>query len=162
VYRTGHLGVSLLVAAPLAHLLLAAGRPALAVVSVGVVVGLASLPDVDLRLPVPHRGPTHSLLFAALVGGAFAVTVELVGLPLPGALGLSAPGFWFLLGVVAVVAHLLGDTLTPMGVNYLWPVDWTLSLSLVTADNDAANYGLFAGGVFAVVAVAVDALGVAG
>jgi inner membrane protein len=162
VYRTGHLGVSLLVSAPLAHLLLAAGKPSLALVTVGVVVGLASLPDVDQELPVPHRGPTHSLLFAALVGGVFAGVVTLADVSLPGAFGLSARGYAFLLGVVAVLAHLLGDTLTPMGVDYLWPIDWDVSLGLVTADNAAANYGLFAAGVFAVVAVSVNALGLVG
>jgi inner membrane protein len=162
VYRTGHLGVSLLVSAPLAHLLLRGGEPAVAVASVAVVVGLASLPDVDHRLPVPHRGPTHSLAFAALVGAVLAAGVALAGVPLPGAFGLDAREYAFLLGVVAVVAHLLGDTLTPMGVDYLWPVDWTVSLSLVTADDAVANYGLFAAGVFAVAAVAVTALGLAG
>jgi inner membrane protein len=162
VYRTGHLGASLLVSAPLAHLLLGAGRPGLALVTVGVVVGLASLPDVDQTLPVPHRGPTHSLLFAGLVGGVLAGVVTLSGVSLPGAFGLSARGYAFLLGVVAVLAHLFADTLTPMGVGYLWPADWDVSLSLVTADNAAANYGLFAAGVFAVAAVSVSALGLAG
>ena len=73
MYWKGHYGVSLLVFAPIAFALLAVGRADLAVVTGGAMLWLATLPDIDHRLPlIPHRGPTHSLLFAALVGGAFA------------------------------------------------------------------------------------------
>jgi inner membrane protein len=155
VYQQGHHGVSLLLFAPVAHQLLTAGEPLLAIVTGGVFVGLAMLPDVDHQLPgIPHRGPTHSLLFAGLVGAAFAAIWSFLGsaFGLSGGLGLSTVEYGFALGAGAVLAHLVGDTLTPMGVNYLWPVDRELSLSLVTADNTAANYGLLGGGVVAVAA----------
>ena len=143
MYRKGHLGVSLLVFAPVGYALVTAGHPAVAAVAGLVMVQLSTLPDIDHRLPmVDHRGATHSLAFAALVGGAGAAvgvvadSVVSVGLPLP-AVG-------FAIGALTILAHLLGDTLTPMGVNYLWPLPAApVSLSLTPADNPVANSGLF-------------------
>jgi len=165
MYQRGHHGVSLLVFAPIAHGLVEAGRPVLAFVVGTTMLGLATLPDVDQNLPVPHRGPTHSLLFAALVGGGVAGVGRLFEPALPGTLwlGLGPTAFGFALGALSVLAHLLGDTLTPMGVDYLWPIDSTVSLGLVTAGNAAANYGLLALGVMATAAAVYTALpGVAG
>jgi len=161
MYRKGHYGVSLLVFAPIAFVLVAAGRPGTALVIGGAMLWLAMLPDVDHAIPgVPHRGPTHSLAFAALVG----VTLGGVGFALDtaaggsgaGALdfatllgGLSLAAFGFAVGALAVCAHLLGDALTPAGVNVFWPVSGrTYTLGLWRADSRIANYGLFAAGVF--------------
>ncbi|WP_253739167.1 metal-dependent hydrolase [Halohasta salina] len=143
MYRKGHLGVSLLVFAPVGYALVDAGHPAVAAVAGLVMVQFATLPDVDHRLPmVEHRGATHSLAFAALVGAAGAAVgvaadaVVSVDLPLP-AVG-------FAVGALTILAHLLGDTLTPMGVNYLWPLPVSpVSLSLTPADNPVVNSGLF-------------------
>jgi inner membrane protein len=159
VYWKGHYGVSLLVFAPVGFALLQYGYPALALVAGATMLWLAMLPDVDHRLPViSHRGPTHSLPFALLVGVALGGVGSLLDaggkeLGLAATLGgveLTAVGF--AVGVLAVVAHLLGDALTPMGVNFLWPVSSRrYSLSLWRADNRLANYGLFAAGVFVTV-----------
>ncbi len=168
MYRKGHYGVSLLVFAPIAFVLLAFGRADLALVTGGTMLWLAMLPDVDHRIPgVPHRGPTHSLLFATLVGAGFgaagfalqtvAAGVVDVG-AVAGGVSLAAAGFG--LGALTVVAHLLGDALTPAGVNFLWPLSGrTYTLGVWTADNVVANYGLLAAGVFATGAAAY--LGVA-
>lgn len=153
MYQQGHHGVSLLLFAPVAYYLLIAGEPLVAMVTGGVFVALAMLPDIDHQLPgIPHRGPTHSLLFAGLVGAAFAGIWSFLGsaFGLSGALGLSAIEYGFALGAGAVIAHLIGDTLTPMGVDYFWPIDFDVSLSLVNAGNTAANYGLLGAGVVAV------------
>ncbi|NHX35842.1 MULTISPECIES: metal-dependent hydrolase [Halolamina] len=159
MYRTGHLGVALLVFAPIGYLFVAVGEPFAALVTGGAMLWLAMLPDLDHRIPgIPHRGPTHSLLFAVLVGVAFA-----------GAGGLLADGvgvvdrarlttFGFFVGFVAVGAHLLGDVLTPAGVNLFWPWGREFSLYLTRADNTIANYGLFLLGVFAVAAAGALAL----
>ncbi|GGJ03858.1 hypothetical protein GCM10008995_12110 [Halobellus salinus] len=155
MYRKGHYGVALLVFAPVAFALLVVDRADLAAVTGGAMLWLAMLPDLDHRVPgIPHRGPTHSLLFAAVVGGAFAaagVALETVaGGPVSTA-GVSLPVLGFATGAVTVLAHLLGDALTPAGVNFLWPVSpRTYTLGLCRADNTIANYGLFASGVFAV------------
>lgn len=159
MYQLGHYGVSLVVFSPLGFAFVRLGRPELAFATGAAMLGLAMLPDVDHRLPfVSHRGPTHSLLFAAAVGGAFAgaghfladagsdlgVSVAL------GLFGVGLPAFGFFVGALAVVSHLLADVITPMGVNFLWPfTDSRYSLSLWPAKSRAANYGLFAIGVFA-------------
>lgn len=144
--RPGHLGVSLAVYAPLAVVLFAAGEPELAVVAGAAMLGLTMLPDVDLDVPfVPHRGPTHSLAFAGLVGLAFGGIGSLAAAH-PGpvaAVGLG--GFGFAVGALTVGAHLLADAFTPSGVPLFWPVSGrSYSLSLFRADNPAANYGLLA------------------
>jgi len=162
VYRAGHLGISLLVVAPVGYLLVSLDAPVAALVTGGAMLWLAMLPDVDHRLPlVEHRGPTHSLLFAGLVGGAFAAIglllsslgggalgPELLGLDQFSNVGLAA--FGFAVGFLGVLAHLLGDLLTPAGVNLFWPVPTEYSLYITRADNTLANIGLFLLGVFAV------------
>ncbi|KAB1189275.1 MULTISPECIES: metal-dependent hydrolase [Haloferax] len=158
MYRLGHWGVSLLVFAPLGFTLVQAGSPELAFVAGAVMCWLAMLPDYDVRIPgISHRGPTHTLLFAALVGavgggGAFLLASN-AGQTETTALTLGA--FGFAVGALTIVAHLLGDVLTPMGIRPLWPLSSRkFTLSLWTADNTLANYGLFAVGVFAVAAAA--------
>lgn len=164
MYRKGHYGVALLVFAPVAFVLLVIDRVDLAVVTGGAMLWLAMLPDVDHRVPgIPHRGPTHSLLFAALVGGAFAAVGAALGTVTGGvgsagvgsADGVSLSVIGFGIGALTVVAHLLGDALTPAGVNFLWPVSArTYTIGLWRADSTIANYGLFAIGIFATGAAA--------
>jgi inner membrane protein len=150
MYRKGHLGVSLLVFAPIGHTLVGLGAPELAALTGGVMLWFVMLPDVDHRLPmIEHRGPTHSLAFAALIGGVgaalgvgaellFGGAIESVGV------GLALPAVGFAIGALTVIAHLIGDTLTPAGVNYLWPLSSrTFSVSLARASNPWANSGLF-------------------
>ena len=143
MYRKGHLGVSLLLFAPVGYVLVGAGHPAVAAVAGFVMVQLSTLPDIDHRLPmVEHRGATHSLAFAALVGGAGAVVGAAAGSVF--SVGLPLPAVGFAVGALTILAHLLGDMLTPMGVNYLWPLPVSpVSLSLTRADNPVANSGLF-------------------
>ncbi|MFC4356780.1 metal-dependent hydrolase [Halobium salinum] len=165
MYRTGHYGAALLAFAPVAYLLLSIGEPALAVVAGGGMLWLAMLPDVDHRLPlVSHRGPTHSLGFAGLVGGAFAGVGLLLGsaMGFETVAGIGLGAFGFIVGAVAVVAHLLADVITPAGAPLLWPLSGRrYSLDLARADNVVWNYGLFVVGVFAVSAVvAVSVVGV--
>jgi inner membrane protein len=144
--------MGLLVYAPVGHLLLQAD-PFLAFVGGAGVVALATLPDVDMDLPfVPHRGPTHSLLFLGLVAGALGGAGWLVGQgawqPLggPPQAALFAAG----IGVLGVGSHLLADMLTPMGVNVLWPLPAEpITLDVTRADNTVANYALLGLGAFA-------------
>jgi inner membrane protein len=154
VYRTGHWGAALLAYAPVGYLLLRSD-PLLAFVGGGVVLWLATLPDVDQRLPVRHRGPTHSLLFLALVaallgalGGALGVGSYRPVDALPGV------GLGVVLGAVGIGSHLLADMLTPAGVNLFWPLPAeSKSFYVARADNALANYGLLGAGVAASAAV---------
>ncbi|MFB6157385.1 MAG: metal-dependent hydrolase [Haloferacaceae archaeon] len=158
MYRKGHYGVSLLVFAPVGFALVAAGRPGLALLTGGTMVWLATLPDADLRVPgLTHRGATHTLGFAALVGAGFALAGVLAARPL-GADGALFGTYGFALGALAVVAHLVADLLTPAGVALLWPLSGRrYSLSVTTADDPVWNYGLLAVGVLAATAAVVGA-----
>lgn len=160
MYQKGHYGVSLLVFAPIGFALVVLGVPSLAYLTGAVMVGLAMLPDSDQRIPgLPHRGPTHSLLFAAVLGLLFAGVGYLVTTRLGIVSQISLILYGFFLGSITVIAHLLGDLLTPMGVAPFWPLSSKrYSLSLTRADNTVWNYLLFALGVFATAGAMVLAL----
>ena len=156
MHKEGHWGAALVCYAPVGWAVLGS-RPGLAVAGGVGVLALARLPDVDLRLPfVSHRGPTHTLLFAALVGGALAGTAALLAPRLPAA--LAAPWlvpFAAFVGGFGVGTHLLADVLTPTGVPLFWPLsNRRFSLRLVGSDSTLANWGLLALGAF-VTALAV-------
>lgn len=157
MYRTGHYGVSLIAYAPVAFALLVAGEVALAFAAGAVVLWLATLPDVDHRIPgITHRGVTHTLGFALAVGAVFGaagyLSAEFLGLGDP-TLVAAVGG---LVGAFGIVAHLLGDALTPAGVRLFWPLSSRkFTLSLTRADSTLWNLGLFAVGVFATAAAVV-------
>ncbi|RKD97663.1 metal-dependent hydrolase [Halopiger aswanensis] len=165
MYQVGHYGAALLLYAPLGAAVSLAGYEPAALLGGLVCVGLSTLPDCDHRLPlIDHRGPTHTLLFAGLVGGALAGTVAVLG---DASASLPAPvgrvddallvGFAFVVGALSIVSHLLADALTPMGIRPFWPVSSRhYTLRVTRAANTIANYVLFAigvGAVFAAVAV---------
>jgi membrane-bound metal-dependent hydrolase YbcI (DUF457 family) len=69
-----------------------------------------------------HRGITHSLLFAGVVGGA-AGLIAGVWLPASVAVLLGLSGF------AGVVAALAGDAVTRAGLDHvLWPLEWRLNV----------------------------------
>lgn len=151
MYRTGHVGIALLVYAPLGAGLLLAGRPDLAVLGEFGMVALATLPDYDQRVPfVKHRGSSHTVWFALLVG----VALGAVGWALGGRPDVPAEGelaaFGFAVGTLSICSHLVGDVLTPMGIRPFWPL-WsrTFTLRLTSAKSPIANYGFLVLGVFA-------------
>lgn len=155
MYRLGHYGAALVVYAPLGLALLLVDRPTLAVVGGAVSLTLATLPDIDHRIPgVSHRGMTHTLAFAVAVGGVVGAGGFLVGqsLGVGSALALAALGF--VVGLSAVCSHLLADAITPMGITPWWPLSTRhYTLGLTRADNTLANYALLGLGVLVTVAV---------
>lgn len=159
MYRAGHLGIGLLVFAPVGVVLVLAGRADLAVLAEATAVALAMLPDYDHRLPfLTHRGITHTVWFALLVG----VVLGGLGWVLGGRPATPTTSelavFGFGVGTLVVLAHLLGDVLTPAGIRPFWPVwDRTFTLALTRADSTVANYGLLVLGV-GVTALAVVTL----
>lgn len=167
MYRLGHQGANLLLFAPVFVALAAVGHAPLAVLGVGVVFTTASLPDIDIRLPlVAHRGITHTVwaaLAAAVVGAGAAWLVAGAFGDLTESLGVSRPVVAAAAGgllAFSILGHLLGDALTPMGIEPFHPIsDRSYSLSLCTADSWLGNRLLFGGGVVATVA-AVGALSV--
>ena len=149
--KEGHWGAALVCYAPVGWAVVGS-RPGLAVAGGVGVLALSRLPDADLRLPgIAHRGPTHTLLFAALVGAALAGAAALLSARLPPS--LAAPWlvpFAAFVGAFGVGTHLLADALTPSGVPLLWPLSRRrFSLRVVRADSTVANWGLLALGAFA-------------
>lgn len=144
MYRIGHLGVSLLVYAPVGFALVSLGRTDLAILGEFCMLSLATLPDSDHRLPlVSHRGPTHTIGFALLVGLVVGALGWLYGGQPAVVTGSELAVFGFAIGTLAIVAHLLGDVLTPMGITPFWPI-WNrkFTVRLTRADNVLANYSL--------------------
>lgn len=155
--RPGHYGTAMLVYAPFGAWLALAEFPGLAVVGGASVLALSMLPDVDIGIPlVPHRGPTHSLVFAVAVGVALGTGLAtVVGAFAPDAASGDARHFGFVVGAVAVIAHLVADALTPAGVPLLWPVSGRrFSVSLWPAASPVGNWLLFALGLAAVAGAA--------
>jgi inner membrane protein len=155
VYQRGHTGVNLLLYAPVSFLLVR--REAFVLLVIGLIgfVGLSSFPDVDQRLPIKHRGWTHTVWFAALVGAAYAAFwwwIEPSSLPRR-TVGAGA----FVAGAGGILGHVTGDALTPMGVRPFAPL-WRerFTIRLTKASSRGANAVLFAlGGALWVGAVVV-------
>jgi hypothetical protein len=91
------------------------------------VLFLSSLPDADVLLGIVlqgngnvfHRGPTHSLVFAAI--GGF-LTARATGL------WSRFPKLSFRICFLLILSHVVADfVLTPSPVSFLWPitVNWT-------------------------------------
>ena len=74
---------------------------------------LSTLPDIDLKLELPHRKYTHNVLFALLAGSAAGIVTSVLG-------------FRFELGFysvcVGVMTHILGDLLTYRSFAPLYPL----------------------------------------
>jgi len=155
MYRLGHYGVALIVYAPLGLALLLANLTWLAVAGGAVFLALAPLPDIDVRLPlVSHRGITHTVLFAVVIGAVLGA----VGWAISGdggvTTGIQLAAFGFVVGTGAILSHLLGDVITPMGITPFWPLsDRHYTFGLTRADNTAANYLLFGVGILLIVVV---------
>ncbi|AHF99901.1 metal-dependent hydrolase [Halostagnicola larsenii XH-48] len=149
MYRFGHFGVALLAYAPLGVGVALAGAEGLAVVGGLVCVSLSTFPDCDHDVPfLEHRGITHTLGFAVLVGVvlAAAASVLLTG-TLSSSVSLIVP-FAFVVGTLSILSHLLADAITPMGIRPFRPVSsYHYTAELTPAANPVANYALFAIGV---------------
>ncbi|MFC5973035.1 metal-dependent hydrolase [Halomarina salina] len=149
--KEGHWGAALVCYAPVGWTVFGTD-PVLAVAGGVVVLALARLPDVDLRIPLlRHRGPTHSLAFALLVGATLAGVATLAVTRLPPSLAVQwLVPFAGFVGAFGVTTHLLADWLTPSGVPLLWPLSGRrFSLGVTRASSTVANWGLLALGLFA-------------
>ena len=149
MYKSGHVGVALLAYAPLGSLLLSTGRSELAVVAGVVMVALSTLPDVDHWIPfIDHRGFTHTLPFAVLVGLAVGIVGAAAG---PAVLSSSAASIAILgvaVGTLSILSHIAADSVTPMGIRPFWPLSgWHVTFDVVPAKDPVANFVLLGAGV---------------
>jgi len=144
MHRPGHYGTALICYAPIAVIVMALGVVEMAVAGGAIVVGGAMLPDYDQRVPgISHRGPTHTVWFALAVGAVLGGAGALIGGVIPTVVGGVS-------GVLLVLAHLLADVLTPMGIRPFAPVrDTKYTLDVAKAANPVANYALLVVGILA-------------
>lgn len=158
MHREGHIGAALAAWSPFALVLAAVGAIELAVFSSIGAAAISMLPDYDQKIPlVKHRGRTHTVHFALVVGAVFGVLGVLLGLaagPLL-AVGLGIGGALF--GTVTMLSHIAADALTPAGVDP-YATGSRISYDVARAGNPIANWLLLGIGVIAiVVAVAIGA-----
>lgn len=147
--REGHLGAALGSYAPIGGVTFAMGFEELAFLGALGAAALAMAPDVDMRIPfLTHRGPTHTVWFALLVGILCGVGGILVGQS-SGILAALGVGLWGgVVGTIAVCSHLLADALTPAGIRPFVPLrSQSYSYDLARASNPIANYGLLTLGI---------------
>lgn len=152
MHREGHLGVALGSYAPIGAITLGIGFEDLAIMGALGAAGLAMAPDIDIRIPfLTHRGPTHTVWFAGLVG-ILCVVGGIVAGQSSGILAALGLGLWAgVVGTVTVCAHLLADALTPAGIRPFAPIrDRSYSYGFARASNPIANYGLLVLGMTAV------------
>lgn len=148
----GHFGIAFIVFTPVAFASSYAGYlEPMALSLAGLAFG-AIAPDIDQEVSVlDHRGITHTFvagLGLGLVYSAATVVLYVRG-PLAGGLVdiLLGVSFAFALGFGAVVSHLVGDVITPMGIQPFRPrSDAHYTLNLVLAKNERANEGLLSAG----------------
>ena len=154
MYVLGHVGISLLLFGPLAGVLLSAGHPLLVGVTGLLLIALAPLPDLDTYTDrLDHRGPTHTVWFA-LGGGLLVGLVAGLGTVFWNQYISSHPllpvwiPVWFGgASTLAILGHLVGDLVTPMG---LWPFrpvsDRHYTVDLTPSKSPRANRLCFAAG----------------
>jgi inner membrane protein len=131
--------------APVGAALTCVGEPALALVGIVVAVVLSTPPDADQRLPVEHRGPTHTVWFVLGVSLAVGAVGALVGLVVgaPGMLAVTVGAA----AALSLTSHLLADSLTPMGIRPFWPLSgWHHTFEITPAKNPRANTTMFGTG----------------
>lgn len=149
MHRDGHLGASLLAYAPLGFLAVAAGFDRAAIAGALLAAGLSMAPDVDQRVPgLDHRGPTHTVWFAAVIAVLLGAGGAAVGFTRGSLLvGVALAVFGALVGATSILAHIAADALTPSGVRPFAPRrDTEYSLEVATAANPVANYAILAAG----------------
>lgn len=130
-------------------------------------VWLATHPDFDLYLQkktsaaqdiplisivtpqIKHRGITHTIWYAIFWGiilsGVMLNLSTLIGptelIQDPALLTIVMTLYGFGLGVVGILAHILGDIVTPTGITPFYPIyNERYTLSLFYAKNKVANF----------------------
>jgi inner membrane protein len=152
MYPPGHVGLTAVLFAPLVCWFRLTGRERIAAECLVVAVAFSLVPDIDTLVPgIVHRGVTHTPLAAVVAGVVVAVVFRRHGVT---ALANTHPALRWFVGVAGVGSHLLGDVVTPMGIQLLFPVGQTMySLDVVRASSPLANAVLLLTGSAAVTIV---------
>jgi inner membrane protein len=180
MHRHGHIGITLLVLTPITYGLTRSGHVALATLIVVGVLLIEPLPDNDHWIPgLSHRGVSHSLLTAGIIGLVCAGCGWLLGryLTVPLAHWLQTTvlpatnitavtiateqlvtltpetlaGLGFVIGVLGICVHLAGDIITVSGIQPFLPFSRRrISLSRLRAASTLANTVFLLLGVLAI------------
>lgn len=189
MYRRGHQGITLCTIAAVLHTFVSE-RPLIAVFTVIGLWLVEPLPDKDQDYGMEHRGVSHSLFAAGIVGVVIGGVGWLFGTYLlqPGlhalfampidatqstfmwwaariaaldASTLAVVGFW--VGVCGILVHLLGDMITPMGLKLLLPFSRREFFGgPIPAESPTANTVLYALGWIVLLAALASLLGLDG
>jgi inner membrane protein len=148
--QLGHWGIVLFVFSFVVFGLVARERIRAAQVVTVVALGLGIAPDVDLYIAeVAHRGVTHTV-WAALAVGVVLGAVAWVAEPFALVDRREESFYGFLTGTLGTCCHLLGDIITPMGIEPLSPIlAQSHTFDLVYAHNRPANVIMLVVGVMA-------------
>lgn len=167
MYRLGHLGLALLVSAPIAFAVGIALAPGLGFLVTAAAVLVSGVPDLDNRPPLSyvfsHRGFTHTIPFALMFSGIFAVFfanslfapiaffAELgVTGSAPGAMKTTLTAVLFVGLLTGYLSHLLGDAITVKGIRPFWPLsNQRINLAKLRANSTIWNVVFFLAGTFA-------------
>ncbi|MCD6368506.1 MAG: metal-dependent hydrolase [Thermoproteales archaeon] len=116
--RNGHIGLTLLITSAILYFFNL--KDSTSLLTALFIVILSTLPDVDLKWEIPHRRYTHNISAGLVAGVCFGFITMYAGIGfIPGFIG----------GLGGVLCHLLGDLLTYMPFNPLWPF-YSLEVSL--------------------------------
>lgn len=126
----GHAGLNLLVTS-VAAILLGFGNDFTNKLIIFSTV-MAALPDIDIRLEIPHRKYTHNIFFGLAAGVVVGYVFKEFGQPFD-------LGFWSVM--VAVIIHILGDLMTYRSFNPIAPIGGKkkFSIRLFKSSNNAVN-----------------------
>jgi len=136
MHGKGHFGLTLLVLS-IAAIPIGLGPDNVMVAIILFASALSGLPDIDLKLGIKHRGFTHNILFAILVGLGFGALFGYASGWLYGVVG-------FISGFGAIMTHLLGDVMTFHKFKPFYPFDSReIAYGFFPANSEKANKGFF-------------------
>lgn len=126
MHHKGHEGAMLLAYSPFALLLMSIGDYFYGFIGLFILGTLPMIPDIDMKLPIKHRGITHTIWFSLFIGFIFSIlTILLISIVNPQITvfeGIFPVLFSFFIGNMVVIGHLLGDAVTMMGIKPLYPI----------------------------------------
>lgn len=145
--QEGHIGLSMFLATPIALVLGLFGQYGLAVAFTLAVIWFSTLPDIDIVISrsfinnfigLQHRGFTHTIYFGILCG----VFTAFIGLAVPSYHIALSVTIMFLAGFLGVIFHIIGDIMTPSGINYdPRSMESAYSLDWFNYNNFIGNFG---------------------
>ncbi|MEL9996932.1 MAG: metal-dependent hydrolase [Sulfolobales archaeon] len=132
----GHVGLTLTILTPTLAFLSSKGFES--TVFLILATTLSTLPDIDLKIGLPHRRYTHNIFFIILSSLFFGYLTSLLG---DFNLGLYS-------ALTSGLIHLIGDLMTYMAFSPLYPIsDVCISLRLFKSNDALVNNILLITGV---------------